>query len=266
MALWNSGATWNSGILWGPIPVPIPNRTKPKRSTIMKQEYFPTKQAEQPEWLENFADQLTAFGPTIPLTAPAVTAGVADARFLAYAIGAWLTKVREYGPGCTAALETLKSGTGSTPYVLPVFEAPALPDGVAPVTPGVLDRIFALVQFIKASPGYTPEMGQLMGIVGSEDAAEHLAPTIKVKAERGEETCDCVKITFKKYGHSGVAIYSRRGGGAWEFLGNALTSPFMDDRPLLVAGQPEVREYRARFWDGSESGDWTDIAGTTVAP
>ena len=35
----------------------------------------------------------------------------------------------------------------------------------------------------------------------------------------------------------------------------------------LAAGQPEVREYRMRFWDkGTPNGDWTDIVRITVSP
>jgi hypothetical protein len=38
-------------------------------------------------------------------------------------------------------------------------------------------------------------------------------------------------------------------------------------RPLLVAGQPEVRECRMRFWDqGTPNGDWTDVVKVTVSP
>ncbi|MCA1963224.1 MAG: hypothetical protein LDL31_04705 [Prosthecobacter sp.] len=41
----------------------------------------------------------------------------------------------------------------------------------------------------------------------------------------------------------------------------------MDERPLLVAGAPEVREYRMRFWDkGTPNGDWTDVVKVTVSP
>lgn len=267
MALWNGGGTWNSGILWGPIPVPIYQNNKPKRSKTMKQEYFPTQQGEQPEWLDNFANRLEEFGPVIPLVAGVVTSGAADARFLSYCIGDWLTAVRDFGPGCTAAIEMLKSGTGSTPIVMPDFSAPDLPTGVAAVPPGALDRIFSLVQLIKKSPGYTADMGQLMGIIGPEASTEHLAPVIRLKVEMGSAgACQCVKISFTKYGHAGVAIYSRRGGGDWELLGTPITSPYMDSRPLLVPTTPEVREYRARFWDGGENGDWTDIASVTVAP
>ena len=41
----------------------------------------------------------------------------------------------------------------------------------------------------------------------------------------------------------------------------------MDERPLLQAGTPEVREYRMRFWDkGPPNGDWTDVVKVTVSP
>ena len=41
---------------------------------------------------------------------------------------------------------------------------------------------------------------------------------------------------------------------------------YVDERPLLVAGTPEVREYRLRFWDkGTPNGDWTPVDKTTVA-
>jgi len=37
--------------------------------------------------------------------------------------------------------------------------------------------------------------------------------------------------------------------------------------PLLVAGVPEVRNYRLRFWDkGTPNGDWTAPAPVTVGP
>ena len=76
-----------------------------------------------------------------------------------------------------------------------------------------------------------------------------------------------VKLTFYKYGHMGVYIESRRGTGAWEMLGIDTDSPYSDERPLLAAGQPEVREYRMRFWDkGTPNGDWTDVAKVTVSP
>jgi hypothetical protein len=44
-----------------------------------------------------------------------------------------------------------------------------------------------------------------------------------------------------------VYIESRHGAGAWEFIGIDTESPYMDERPLLLASTPEVREYRMRY-------------------
>jgi hypothetical protein len=39
------------------------------------------------------------------------------------------------------------------------------------------------------------------------------------------------------------------------------------DRPLLNPAQPEVREYRLRFWDkGTPNGAWSEVQKITVAP
>ena len=58
-----------------------------------------------------------------------------------------------------------------------------------------------------------------------------------------------------------------RGGRGVEFLAIQTKSPCTDVRPLLVAGQAEVREFRARFWDdGQPNGDWCDVAKVTVSP
>ncbi len=62
-------------------------------------------------------------------------------------------------------------------------------------------------------------------------------------------------------------IESKRGSGPWEFIGIDTESPFLDECPLLAAGQPKVREYRLRNWDkGTPNGDWSDMAKMTVAP
>jgi hypothetical protein len=44
-------------------------------------------------------------------------------------------------------------------------------------------------------------------------------------------------------------------------------SPYMDERPLLVAATPEVRQYRMRFWGkGTSNGDCTYVVKVTVSP
>ena len=46
-----------------------------------------------------------------------------------------------------------------------------------------------------------------------------------------------------------------------------MSIPYTDARPLLVPGQAEVREYRARFYDDNvPNGAWCDVARITVSP
>lgn len=269
MALWNGGGTWNSGLLWGPsVPPPLifRNPKQKKNRTMKRQRYFPKLVPARPDWFGNYAAQLALANATLDLTPADVTASVADARYLEYVSGLWLTATREFGPAATAALEELYDDAGPDPFVLPVFTAPALPAGVVAVPPGALQRIFAFVQVIKTSPNYTEAIGLQLGIVGAEETDEHPVPEFTLKTERGDG-CECVKVAFRKYGRPGVAIHSRRGAGAWEMLGAALTSPYMDERPLLAPAQPEIREYRLQYYEGDgPTGDFTAVESVKVGP
>lgn len=165
----------------------------------------------------------------------------------------------------TAGLREAYSGSGAAAMALPVFTPPPLGGAVA-VPPGALDRIFKFVQTIKSAPAYTEAIGLQLGIVGEEDGAENPLPTFTITMERGGGTCECVRIVFNKYGRDGVVIQSRRDGD-WELLAIDLSSPYLDDRPLLAAGQPEVREYRLQYYeDAAASGGFTNVASVTVAP
>jgi hypothetical protein len=65
-----------------------------------------------------------------------------------------------------------------------------------------------------------------------------------------------------------AAEYAQRTAGSRRRRGGIDTeSPYPDERPLLVAGQPEVREYRMRCWDkGTPNGVWTNFAKIALAP
>lgn len=268
MATWNDGGLWSTGILWGPTipPVPIFTPAPKKKNTMKRQRFFPNRIAERPDWFGTFATELTPANAQLALAAPILAAGIADARYLEYVSGLWLNASRDFGPACTAALDSLYDGPGPNPFVLPTFHAPTLPAGVTAVGAGALTRIFALVGSIKLLPAYTEAIGLQLGIVGAEDSAENPVPTFTLKVERGE-TSEVVRIVFRKYGRPGVAIYSRRGGGAWELLAIDLNSPYLDERPLLVPTQPEAREYRLQYYEADAPvGDFTAIAGVSVAP
>ncbi len=76
-----------------------------------------------------------------------------------------------------------------------------------------------------------------------------------------------VIVRGKRWGHAGLLVEGRRGQGDWEEIGILGGRALRDTRPLAVRGHPEVREYRARFFDGTTeiSGDWSPVEGVTVS-
>jgi hypothetical protein len=70
-----------------------------------------------------------------------------------------------------------------------------------------------------------------------------------------------VLVRGRRSGHVGLLLGSCH-GGEWEEIGILADREFRDTRPLPPDdGQPETRDNRARFWDGSEkiSGEWTAL-------
>ncbi len=233
---------------------------------MIRQAYYPSRIADQTPWLENFGAKLPGYVATLGLAQNVVDANLAGCRFLIYVLSQYLATVRAFGPATTESVDLVMTGSGPNAVVLPVFTAPVLPDGVAPVPPGVLTRLFDLIGDLKRATNYTDVIGKDLGVVAPEDATQHAAPGMKLKIEQGA-ACQCVRLSFFKYGHMGVYIESKRGGGPVEFLTVDTESPYVDDRALLVAGEPETRSYRMRFWDkGTPNGEWTDWTDINVGP
>ena len=246
-------------------------KLQPTKEGRMKvQRYYPTRIADQIPWLVNFAAKLPGYETPLSLPSAHVDACVASCKFVVYVLESWLTEVRLFGPAATSAMDLLLSGSGPDAVVLPTFTAPALPPGVASVPPGALNRTFDLIQIIKNSTGYTETIGHDLGILAPATATPagttQSAPVLKLVLVQGAAN-QAVNLGFLKNGHTGVWIESQRGTGAMEFLAIDTEVPYLDDRPLLVAGTPEVRKYRLRYWDkGNPNGDWSDTATITVGP
>ena len=262
---WDAG-TWDNGFWDEPSDYFHPqtkhhNKHKPMKRT----NYYPSRIGDQVNWLDNYYGKLPLYGTTLSVIAADVTASVNDAKYAKYVLGSWLSAVRSFSPSTTDAVDDVLTGSGTGVMVLPGFTAPALPTGVVAQLPGTLTRIFALIAKMKLSAGYTETIGTDLGVVGSEET-DKSAPKFLIEILQGA-SYQSSKLVFYKYGHMGVHIESRRGTGAWEFLAIDTESPYVDDRPLLVAGTPEIREYRMRFWDkGTANGDWSPVQKTTLSP
>lgn len=113
-----------------------------------------------------------------------------------------------------------------------------------------IKRVRNIAQIIKVSSGYDSAIIAQMGIIckGYRVDEKELKPSIKAKVKGSE-----VIIQFNKNHHFNVAFYCRFPGEEFSHIGNGLTSPFIDNRPLIDPLQPERREYMAMYTNFKEN-------------
>ncbi len=77
-----------------------------------------------------------------------------------------------------------------------------------------------------------------------------------------------VEIDCNLADSEGVNIHSRRDGDTqFKFLARDKVPPYVDNRPMLVAGKPELREYKAVFVVGEqEVSQFSDEITVNCAP
>lgn len=229
--------------------------------------YFPSRQSAQNLWLQHFKSGLPEVAEKLNLPEARVQQTLKDLVWLIHVCGELQTQARAQVKACTALMGVLRYGKGTRPLALPTGELPPPPPGEPPA-PSALRRVFKMVQLIKNSPGYTKGLGVGLGIEGNLHTVNAEVPVFRLKAVRGA-VWEMARLDYRRYGHLCVEIQTRRGGGDWEPLGTGLFGGARaeDDRPLLVAGTPEIREYRMRFWDGPGStAPWSDVATVTISP
>lgn len=124
-------------------------------------------------------------------------------------------------------------------------------------------EIGIMALYIKKVWGEGEVMAHSLGIVGGSRYLDknEIRPEINL-----DVVGTAVRIGFKKQYAHGVAVYSRlRGEYDWTFLGNEVTSPFWDKRPLQNEFVAEVREYQVRCTiHMQETGHFSSIATVVV--
>lgn len=221
--------------------------------------------------LNTFKNALPTYAALFGLTPMQVASVAADAEWMLYVVGIY-NAVPAYAQDWTKfKAQVRKGGDGS---IIPPF--PAAPDVSMPpmvsIEPNIEGRFRMLVGQIKAHSNYSKAIGENLKIEADETSfdAENYKPEGSAKAVQ-----NVVTIKFSKNGVDAIAVYSKVTAGATETnaappapgtpgalgapgvpnkkaaepmvkLAVVSHSPFVDNRPLAVAGQPEVREYYLR--------------------
>jgi hypothetical protein len=137
------------------------------------------------------------------------------------------------------------------------------PPTLSPILNGLVDFLRGLIAAIKTRPAYTPAIGADLGIVATPTPPPAVPkPTGSVESLGNYEA----RVKFKKAGFSGVEVWCQRAGETvWVRIATDSYSPYVDNRPPLVAGAPEERRYRLRYLDKDEPvGEFSDVFSCVV--
>lgn len=228
---------------------------------------IPRSDAELALWLTNFSTSFEAHAAALGFTQADVDAVKADTAMVTFLVGDFVPTFKTAFQARNSHKNLMISGPiGTVPLAVP--PPPTTGPVPAAVPTGIVARLRILIQRIQLSPTYTKAIGIELGIVGGEGgpSAPDALPKPKLRAHsNGPGT---VQVDFTKERFDGVLIESRRADeDDWQSLGLDAYSPYIDDRPPLQAGRPEVRQYRARYMQRDQpTGEWSDIVTATFVP
>lgn len=226
--------------------------------------YFPKGKRERIAWVRNFHDKFASQAPLCGLTAGEIAECLADLQYYLWIMTVWCPAVENLNKQTISYREFLGFGGPTT-----TMHCPTLPvlDASPPFrSPGILPRLFAVIKYLKASPGYNNEViGRELKILPVATLiSDYPYPPFTLRLLQGAGG-KVVQINFKKHGHAGVYIESRTNNAGWEFLAIDNTKPNLDRRSLRSPGTPEIREYRLRWWDlGEAHGEWSPVQHISV--
>jgi hypothetical protein len=175
-------------------------------------------------------------------------------------------------PGATAADATMLTTDNATLHTK--LTAATLADNASRAAHADLNTAIAasktnarlLAQRIKKSTAYTDVIGKQLNIIGAEDSTDMTQeqPTLYANVKAG----GVVEIDFNKMDAEGVHIYGMRDGETvFSYLASETHAAYVDNRPLLAAGKPETRQYKAVFFIGkSEIGLPSAVVIAIAAP
>ena len=127
-------------------------------------------------------------------------------------------------------------------------------------------KIRALVRRIKAHPAYSSGQGDYLGVEGPDISID--LSGAKPILSGVDQTGGQVALSFSKLKSDGINIYCQREGDHDRLLlARATVSPFLDHRPLLATGKPELRRYSAIYMQkDKEVGQFSDDLVVNCAP
>lgn len=218
------------------------------------------------EWYKTFSANLGAVAATVEVSMAKVARAVNDSAAFDYLIER-NNIVRVYKEAESSAKSSASGGEPSTEaVVLPNLNLPDVPDGVV-IHHGIMKWANNLVQQIVENENCTPEIENFLNIElkGGNAPDDTISGEIK-SAAAGNGGVISLKCAMQ--GYKGYRVYSMRGDEA-DFIkiGDSMQTEFTDDRPNLVSGQPEKRQYKVIMIEKNQPvGDYSDVKIVVTKP
>jgi hypothetical protein len=159
----------------------------------------------------------------------------------------------------------MEDDPNETPGDYPSIEVLPLPTLTNPPKPGIEARNKELYNYLKAHPNRSA--GSLADLGISESDGDSISPAdLKPLLKPQAMIDDRVEIAFNKQGQAAIRFQCETGVDKWTNVGDATTSPLVDDTPS-PDGKPEKRRYRAVYLAKNQPvGQYSDIVTVVTTP
>lgn len=224
---------------------------------------YPRKTLDKIDWLKSFKNHYALIYTNFNFSSDSVTKVEKACETIIYSIQL-ADRAKKYSKACTAFRDTILKKKSRLAQTVPQLNEIAPPAEL--FTADALMYIEEVIRLIKAQSNYTTATGELLGIEKPKTAAT-LADA-QPKAKLLALINSVIRINWKKGKAQGVLVESKRGTEEnFTELGRDQYSPFIDARPPLEHGKPELRFYRLTYLDHDKTvGLTSDIYSVTTNP
>jgi len=227
--------------------------------------FIPVGKQQRVDWAKNFKSNFPAVAPDYGFGEEQVKNAVAACETIIYVI-TLAREAKKFSKICTIYRDGILAKE-IKPNSLPPLNLPDAPPVLFDKNPiGYLQEIAG---YMKVQPKYTSSVGSLLRIAAPSAASFASVRDAKPKIRKLRALANSVvRIDWIKSAAQGVIIESQRGDEtAWTMIDRDMHSPFIDTRPPLVAGKPEERRYRLRYFINDEPvGVWSEIYTAVTMP
>lgn len=225
---------------------------------------LPRNNNERLSWIINFKTKFPAVAAANNFTPEQIAEVLEACDTITFAVTLAI-QAKIFSKACTTYRNAILKSERAKQQPVPKLTLPGQPPTLAPSN--AIGYLQKMIQLLKVQPTYSPSVGVGLQIVTSAAqriSEENAKPSGKIKSL----TNSVLRIDWVKRGFDGVIIESRRGDELeYTELSRDFQSPFIDTRPPLVAGQPEIRYYRLIYiFNDKPYGKYSNIFEMVTMP